>query len=269
VNPKAILVAGASSGIGAACALRLARAGHRVVGVSRSGTVPGQHENLSARVLDIRDPAAVELVVRETVGDLGRLDAVVNSAGIAVAGSLEDSSIELIRAQIDTIVLGATYLIRATTPYLRQFAPSRLIHISSIAVDVPLPMQSLYSASHAAVNGLCGSLRYELEPLGVRVIEIAPGNVRTGMTANRRTAPAGDAYKAAAKAVEANDRYELQGIDPERIAEAVEQVLSARFPPDRRAVGYWHERMSVPLKGILPGRWFRKIIASHYGISGL
>jgi NAD(P)-dependent dehydrogenase (short-subunit alcohol dehydrogenase family) len=269
VNPKAILVAGASSGIGAACALRLARAGHRVVGVSRSGTVPCSHENLSARVLDIRDPAAVELVVKETVRDLGRLDALVNSAGVAVAGSLEDSSIELIRAQIETNLLGASYLIRAAAPYLRQFAPSRLIHISSIAVDVPLPMQSLYCASHAGVNGLCASLRYELEPLGVRVIVIAPGNVRTGMTAHRRTAIAGEAYKAAAKAVEANDQYELHGVESEQIAEAVEQVLFARFPPDRRAVGHWHERMSVPLKGLLPGRWFRKIIASHYGISGL
>jgi NAD(P)-dependent dehydrogenase (short-subunit alcohol dehydrogenase family) len=266
---KAILVTGASSGIGAACALRLARAGHRVVGVSRSGTVPVPHENLSARVLDIRDAAAVEQVVGEAVRDLDRLDAVVNSAGIAVAGSLEDSPIDLIHAQIETNFLGALYLIRAATPYLRQSAPSRLIHISSLAVEVPLPMQSLYCASHAAVNSLCDSLRYELGPLGVRVITIAPGSVRTPLTASRRTAVAGKAYEAAADTVlKANDRDELQGIDPERIAAAVEHALMVRVPPDRRSVGHWHERLSAPQRSVLPARWFRKIIASHYGISG-
>ena len=258
---------GASSGIGAACALRLARAGHRVVGVSRSSTVPGEHENLSARVMDIRDAEAVDRTVREIVAGLGRLDAVVNSAGVAVAGPLEDSSVELIRAQIETTVLGAACLIRATAPYLRQFAPSRLIHISSLAVDVPLPMQSLYSASHAAVSGLCEALRYELEPLGVRVIVIAPGSVRTGLTASRRIASPGDPYREPAqKAMQANDRDELSGIAPDRIAQAVEKALMARFPPGRITVGHWHERLSAPLRRVLPAKLFRRIIASHYGL---
>jgi NAD(P)-dependent dehydrogenase (short-subunit alcohol dehydrogenase family) len=267
LNSKAILISGASSGIGAACALRLARAGHRVVGVSRSGTVPVSHENLTSRPLDVRDAEAVERVVREIVKDLGRLDAVVNSAGVAVGGSLEDLPVELIRAQLETNILGASYLIRATARYLRQFAPSRLIHISSLAVDVPLPMQSLYCAAHAAVSSLCDALRYELEPLGVRVIVVAPGSVRTGLTANRRIAPASAAYRVSAnKAMEANDRDELNGIDPDRIAQAVERVLMASSPPDRLSVGHWHERLSAPLRLVLPAEWFRKIIASHYGI---
>jgi NAD(P)-dependent dehydrogenase (short-subunit alcohol dehydrogenase family) len=90
VGQRVILVTGASSGIGAACAAHLARKGHRVVGVSRSGT----------RRLDIRDPAAVERTVKEVVDELGRLDAVVSAAGIAVAGPLEDTPIELIKAQL-------------------------------------------------------------------------------------------------------------------------------------------------------------------------
>ncbi len=268
MKSKAILVTGASSGIGAACALRLARAGHRVVGVSRSGTVPPGPENLSARVLDIRDPAAVERTVKDVASDLGRLDAVVNAAGIAVAGPLEDTSIDLIRAQLETTLLGAAYLIQTATPYLRRFAPSRLIQISSLASYVALPYQSLYCASHSALNGLCESLRYELEPQGIRVIVIEPGSVRTALTRNRQTALAGDAYRTAAgTALGVNDVDEQQGIDPEKVARVVEEVLTAQSPPDRRSVGHWQERITLPVRGLLPGRWFRRIIASHYHIS--
>jgi NAD(P)-dependent dehydrogenase (short-subunit alcohol dehydrogenase family) len=267
VKPKAILVTGASSGIGAACALHLARVGHRVVGVSRSGTILPGSENLSARVLDIRDPAAVERTLKDVVADLGRLDAVINAAGVAIAGPLEDTPIELIRAQLETTLLGAVYLIRAAAPYLRRFAPSRFVQISSLASHVALPFQSLYCASHSALNGLCESLRYELAPQGVGLIVIEPGSVRTALTKNRRTAIASDAYRTCAEtALGVNDVDEQQGIDSERVARVVEEALMAQSPPDRRSVGHWQERISLPARGLLPGRWFRRIIAARYRI---
>jgi NAD(P)-dependent dehydrogenase (short-subunit alcohol dehydrogenase family) len=265
VKPKVILVTGASSGIGAACALRLARAGHRVVGVSRSGTVLPGSDNLSARVLDVRDPAAVERTVKDIAGDLGRLDAVINAAGVAVAGPLEDTPIDLIRAQLETTLLGAVYLMHTAAPYLRQFAPSRFIQISSLASHVALPYQSLYCASHSALNGLCESLRYELEPQGVRVIVIEPGSVRTAITKNRRTAIASDAYRAAAEtALGVNDVDERQGIEADTVAQLVEELSMAESPPDRRSIGHWQERISLPVRAVLPARWFRRIIAAHY-----
>ena len=268
MKPKAILVTGASSGIGAACALHLARAGHRVVGVSRSGTVLPGSENLSARVLDVRDPAAVERTLRDVVSDLGRLDAVINAAGVAVAGPLEDMPIDLIRAQLETTLFGAVYVIRSAAPYLRRFAPSRFIQISSLASHVALPYQSLYCAGHSALTGLCESLRYELGRQGVRVIVIEPGSVRTAITKNRRTAIAGDIYRTAAQtALGVNDRDEAQGIDAERVASVVEEVLMAQSPADGRSVGHWQERISLPVKRLLPGRWFRRIIEGHYQIS--
>lgn len=264
---KAILVTGASSGIGAACALRLARAGHRVVGVSRSGTVPAA-ERLSARVLDIRDLAAVEQTVQEVVNDLGRLDTVINSAGIAVAGPLEDTPIELIRAQLETTLLGTVHLIRTAVPYLRRFAPARFIQIASIAGQVALPYQPLYCASHFGLIGLCDSLRYELEPQGIHLAAIEPGSVRTPITTNRRTTIAGDVYQTSAEtALAVNDQDEQNGVDPERVAEVVEQVLMAQSPPDRRSVGRWQERIALPARAILPHRWFRRMMEGHYHIS--
>jgi NAD(P)-dependent dehydrogenase (short-subunit alcohol dehydrogenase family) len=266
VKPKAILVAGASSGIGASCALRLARAGHRVVGVSRSGTVPVA-ERLSARVLDIRDQPAVERTMQEVVDDLGRLDAVINAAGIAVAGPLEDTPIELIRAQLETTLLGTVHLIRTAAPYLRRFAPTRFIQIASIAGHVALPYQSLYCASHFGLIGLCDSLRHELEPQGIHLVAVEPGSVRTPITTNRRTTISADAYRNAAQtALAVNDQDEQNGVDPERVAETVERVLMAQSPPDRCSVGHWQERMALPARAILPGRWFRRIMQAHYHI---
>jgi short-subunit dehydrogenase len=130
---------------------------------------------------------------------------------------------------------------------------------------VALPYQSLYCASHSALSGLCESLRYELEPQGVRLIVIEPGSVRTAITKNRRTAIAGDGYRVAAEtALGVNDVDEREGIEAENVARVVEEVLIAQSPPECRSVGHWQERVSLPARSLLPGRWFRRIIAAHY-----
>jgi NAD(P)-dependent dehydrogenase (short-subunit alcohol dehydrogenase family) len=271
IDRQIILVSGASSGMGAACALRLARAGHQVIGVSRSGTVPRDPygvlppENLTARVLDLRDREEVEQTVNAVAGDFGRLDAIVSAGGIAIAGPFEDASPALIRDQIETNLLGPIHLIHAALPHLRRFAPTRLVQVSSIASRVALPYQAAYSATQAAVSALCQSLRYELEPQGVRVVVIEPGNVRTGLTANRRTSIGGDTYRAAAEsALRINDKDELSGIDADRVARAVERALTARSHPYRCSVAHWHERITIPLERLLPARCFRRVIAAHY-----
>lgn len=264
MTSRVILVTGASSGIGAACALRLARAGHRVVGVSRSGWVSA-HASLCARVLDIRDPEQVERTVAGVVDEFGRLDAVVNAAGIAVAGPLEDAPLELVRAQLETNLFGAVCLIRTAAPFLRRFAPSRFVHISSLAAHIALPYQSLYCASHFAVSGLCQSLRYELAPHGVRVILVEPGSVQTPITKNRRTNVVGGVYRAAAqRALDVNDTDERAGIRADQVARVVEKMLTAPSPPDRRSVGHWRERIALPARRFFPARVFRSIIQSHF-----
>lgn len=271
--PRVILVTGASSGIGAGCALRLAEAGHRVIGVSRSGTTPPFAAGtaipplLSTRVLDIRDPLAIEQTVCQVVKEFGRLDAVVNAAGIAIAGPLEDLPVDSVRAQLDTNLFGAVYLLRSSIPFLRRFAPAQFVHISSIAAHVALPYQSLYTASHFGMSGLLQSLRYELAPHGVRVTLVEPGSVQTALTANRQTTIAGPDYlKGAKSALEINDADERRGIQADRVARVVEEILLSYSPPVRRSVGHWHERLMIPLKRVLPARIFEGIIQSHYKV---
>ena len=245
-----------------------------MVGVSRSGALPADSPQdltpgqLAARVMDLRDPLAVERTIQGVVESLGRLDAIVHAAGIAVAGPLENIPIALIREQFEANLLGTAYLIRAAVPYLRRFAPSRIVHISSIAAHVALPYQAVYCASKFAAQGLCESLRYELNPQGIRMIVVEPGSVRTPLTQNRRIVPSGGTCRdAARRALEVNDADERQGIDPERVARLVERVLNSDSPPERCSVGHWQERLTLPARRLLPSRWFRRIIAAHYRIS--
>jgi NAD(P)-dependent dehydrogenase (short-subunit alcohol dehydrogenase family) len=250
----------------------LARAGHLVVAVSRSGTLPPlppaqtfRSTHLFARHLDIRNPQAISTTLTDLVDEFGRLDAVVNSAGIAVAGSLEDTPAEMLEAQLQTNLVGAAHLFRAAIPHLRRFAPSRLVHISSLAAHVALPYQSLYSAAHFGMSGLCQSLRYELAPHGVRVILVEPGSVRTGLTAHRATAAPSRPYLAdATKVLAVNDEDERKGVEPDKIAIELERLLTMKNPPDRLPVGHLEERLSLTAKRFLPGGIFRRIISSHY-----
>jgi len=267
------LVTGASSGIGAACAVRLARSGRHVVGVSRSGTIGGRSPeefdglSLEALRLDIRDPAAIQAAVNGIVERRGRLDSVVNAAGIAVAGSVEDTPIEFVREQLETNLLGAIYLTRAVVPLLRRAAPSSLVHISSIAGQVALPYQSIYCAGKFALEGFCESVRYELERDGIRIHVIRPGSVRTGLTTNRQTASAGAAHSTwAGKALSINDADELKGVDPDDVARIVEKTLHSVSSRRQWSVGHWHERVALPVRAVLPGEWFRRFVGAHYGI---
>lgn len=274
MTEKRILVTGASSGIGRACALRLAAAGHQVIGVSRSeiasdaksGSVPPSG-NIEYLRMDIVDADTVQQTVEEAVSRMGRLDVVINSAGIAVAGSLEDTPLELVRSQMETNLFGAIYLTRAALPHLRHSAPSSLIHISSLAGEVALPYQALYCATKFGLNGFCEALRYELEPQGVRVISVQPGSVRTGLTKNRQTVAASEPYRASADAAMAvNNADEESGVDPVAVARMVEEIICDEKAIGWQTVGHLSERISVSARRLLPDFWFRRIISSHYGI---
>ena len=268
MTSKVAVVTGASSGIGAACARRLARAGWRVVGISRSGTIEGVPElatNLSAHSVDITSEADLEALFDRVVEQLGRLDALVNAAGVAVAGALEDTPPEWVRWQLETNLVAAALLSRAAVPRLRRCAPSVLLHISSLAGRVALPYQSVYCASKFGLEGLCESLRHELEPHRVRVVLVQPGSVRTPLTRNRRTAAASEAYvKAAQAALRINDDDERAGVDPDVIARMVERALEGRLLSSDLPAGHWRERLSWPVKRLLPSGWFRRIVAMHY-----
>jgi NAD(P)-dependent dehydrogenase (short-subunit alcohol dehydrogenase family) len=186
---KTAFVTGASSGIGKAASLALARAGYRVTGTSRRA-VPGEvRDGVRMVTCDVTDEASVAEAVAQAHAELGRIDLLVNNAGYAVSGAAEDSSVEQVRALFDTNFLGVVRVTNAVLPIMRAQGNGRILNIGSVLGLIPGPFGAYYSASKHAIEGYSESLDHEVRPFGIRVAVIEPWATKTSIEAN---SPQGD-----------------------------------------------------------------------------
>jgi NAD(P)-dependent dehydrogenase (short-subunit alcohol dehydrogenase family) len=184
------LVTGCSTGIGYACALELARAGYRVfAGIRRPSSAGPLVEEAAAAGLpvevvsvDVTDDRSVGDGVADVVRRAGRIDLLVNNAGITTSGVLEDLSIEEFRSVIETNLLGAVRTIKAVTPVMRRQGRGCIVNVSSQSGRAAVPVMNAYCSSKFALEGLSESVAQELHPLGIRVVVVEPGAVRTPIT---------------------------------------------------------------------------------------
>jgi NAD(P)-dependent dehydrogenase (short-subunit alcohol dehydrogenase family) len=262
-----VLVTGASSGIGAACAARLAADGHRVFGTTRAEPPPAAG-GVEWLPLDVRDAASAERCVARAIEAAGRLDVLVNNAGVGVAGAVEDTTPDDLVRQLDTNLLGPLRMVRAAAPHMRAQRAGRIVQISSLAGRIGVPFQGAYSASKFALEGLSEALALELRPFGVDVVVVQPGDVRSGFGAARTwtvEARANPLYRErAARAVAAMERAERTGPPPERVAQLVARIVAARRPRLRYVCATPLERSALVLQRLLPARAFEAIIRATY-----
>ncbi len=268
-----VLITGASSGIGRACAEHLAWRGYRVFGTSRRAPLPptpplpGQPVMLPMDVTrDESVQQAVDFVVRET----GRLDVVVNNAGFGIAGAVEDTSVEEAKAQLETNFFGVLRVCRAALPVMRAQGEGLIVNIGSLGGVIALPFQALYSASKFAVEGLTEALRLEVRPFGIRVTLIEPGDMRTSFT-DQRVRVAGWTRESAygpygERVLQVVEHDERSGGSPEAVAVLLERIIRSPNPAPRYRVGPAFQRLAATLKGILPGRLFEWALAKYYRI---
>lgn len=266
---KVALVTGASAGIGMATADRLAANGWSVVGASRRGT--GREPAWQGLVMDVDDDGSVSSGVSWVLERCGRLDAVVAGAGWGLAGPVEQTPIADARAQFETNFFGAVRVVQAALPVMRRAGSGRLVLVSSLGGMIGLPFQAFYSASKFAMEGYGEALAYEVEPFGIHVTLVQPGNIATSFTASRREveAPASgdDPYaEAARRAVARMERDEASGAPAGLVASAVLRVLESRRPPRRVSVGKFGERAGTFAKRLLPYRTFEKAAKSSLGL---
>jgi NAD(P)-dependent dehydrogenase (short-subunit alcohol dehydrogenase family) len=266
-QPRVVLITGASSGIGAACASRLAAAGHRVFGTTR-GAPSAEPRGIEWLTLDVRDAASVTSGVAHALAAAGRIDVLVNNAGNGLAGAVEDTTPEDLVRQLDTNLLGPLRLVRAVVPHMRERGAGRIVQISSLAGRIGVPFQGAYSASKFALEGLSEALALELRPFGIDVVLVQPGDVRSGFGAARawtETARTNGLYRErAARAVAAMERAERTGPPPERVAHLVARIVAARRPRLRYVCATPLERSALLLQRLLPGRVFEAIVRASY-----
>ena len=251
---KVALVTGGSSGIGRAVVRLFESHGWKVRSFSRREGV------------DITDAGAVADAVKRLVEEEGRIDVLVNNAGIGVFGAAEETSIDDVRRLMEVNFVAAASIVQDVLPQMRRQGGGRIVNIASLAASFPLPYQSFYSASKAALLAWTRALDGEVSRFGVHAVAVCPGDVRTGFTDARTCSgkTSSGCYAAQVeRALEKASKSERGGQSPETVAKCVYSCATAKRPPLVATPGAglaWLERVSR----ILPRALVSKLVARIY-----
>ncbi len=266
---KVILVTGASSGIGLACANALQAAGHTVYGSARS---LDRLTSVSFKPieLDVTDDASAKAAIEKIISAEGKLDVLVNNAGNGVAGPAYAMPVEDAKKQFEVNFFGVVRMCGAALPGMLKNNSGMVVNISSLAGLFGLPYQSMYSASKYAVEGYSESLRMELRKTGVKIVVINPGDFKSDFSQNRQkiefTLPHPELKNAYDVAVASMEKDESIAPSPDMLAKKLVSIVSSGSPKHSYLVGLMGQTIAPKLKRILPGSLFEKLMCEHYGI---
>jgi NAD(P)-dependent dehydrogenase (short-subunit alcohol dehydrogenase family) len=252
---RVVLVTGGSSGIGKACADLLPVYGFKVIPASR------YHPEFS---LDVTSDSSVDRLITEIIEKEGRVDAVVNNAGIVIAGAVEDTTPIEAQHQFETNLLGVLRVTRAVLPHMRRQGAGNIINIGSIGGLLAIPYQGIYSASKFALEGLTESLRLEVKQFGIHVSLVEPGDHRTALTRNRVRTAASTYGARAERAIGKMAKDEQSGPDPDGVARVVLKILESKRPRLRYTTGPAIQRAAALLKRIAPYSLIERIMDIYY-----
>jgi len=256
---KTILITGTSSGFGRDTAETLHRAGHTVYASMRG--VQGKNREAAEALrklgiktveLDVSDDASVEAGVENVLAEAGKIDVLVNNAGIASAGVTEAFTTEQAKAIFDTNVIGLLRVTRAVLPSMRRQHDGLIINLGSILGRVTFPFVGIYGASKFAVEALTDSLRYELSQLGVEVVEVQPSGYPTNFFTNLQS-PA---------STEVTKSYGEVGEIPEAMVKSLTASLEGKDAPDPHDVAEAIAKLVGQSKG---SRAARTVVGEPFG----
>jgi NAD(P)-dependent dehydrogenase (short-subunit alcohol dehydrogenase family) len=279
---KVVLITGCSSGIGAATAGRLSRAGHTVYASARrpdtlAELVAGGCRPLS---LDVTDEASMAAAVRQVEAEQGRLDVLVNNAGYGLYGPVEQLPLDELRRQFETNLYGLVRLCQLVLPGMRERRAGRIVNVSSMGGRTTLPGGGAYHASKYAVEAISDALRLEVRRFGIDVVLIEPGVVRTpwserallhqAATGQADGEPAGgDPYADYKQAVSGSFERAYAGplarlsLSPDAVARVIARACQAPRPRTRYLISPL-ARTLVTAKRLLPDRAYDRLLRQQY-----
>lgn len=265
---KVVLITGASSGIGKSTAELLTQKGFIVYGTSRK---PKQDSNdgYSMISLDVTDESSIKNAISSIVKKEGRIDVLINNAGMGITGPVEDTPTEEMKKVFNTNFFGAIDVMKAVIPHMRRNASGSIINVTSIAGYMGLPYRGIYSATKGALELTVEAIRMEVKEFGIQVCNIAPGDVATNIAAGRYHTPVFEdsAYKEKYQAnLDLMDEHVYSGMDPMIMAKKILQVIQTKKPKGHYKVGGFMEKFSIVLKRILPDKMYEKLLMNHYKI---
>lgn len=271
---KVALVTRASSGIGQATALRLRKRGFLVYGVARRTDRMQQlrDEDVRTLAMDVTNDESSTLGVKQILDEAGRIDVLVNNAGYGSYGAVEDVPLEEARRQFEVNLFGAARLIQLVLPGMRARRSGTIINISSMGGKIHTPFGAWYHGTKFALEAVSDCLRMETKPLGIDVVVIEPGAIRTewsGIAADHLDETSGHgAYADDAHAVATafrSDTTAKRSSPPEVVAKAITKAATARRPKTRYAVGAGAKPL-IFLRGALSDRVYDALVRRVSGI---
>ena len=252
---KVAVVTGATSGIGLCVANRLLKEGYKVYGIARR-EFSGDFECFGA---DVRDHERCAEILRTICEREGKIDVLVNNAGMGVAGAIDEISAENIKTICDINLPAACTLCSLAIPYI--CGGGKIINVSSVGGIIPLPYQALYSATKAGLEVFSRAIATELKPRKIKVCAVLPGDTKTGFTDARVCEGVNTRAKRSVKKMEHDEQH---GKSPEYVAKIICKQIKRKNPPLRVSVGGM-SKFEVFLAKILPLRFVNFIVSKIYG----
>lgn len=255
------IVTGASSGIGLATAKMLLSKGIKVYGLAYSDySAPFDYFKC-----DVTDTEKINKILQTIFDNEGHIDLLVNCAGIGISGSVENSPNEKIKKIFDINFFGTVNMCKAVLPYMRNGNFGRIVNISSVAGELPIPFQTFYSATKASIESFTAGLCMEVKPFGIKAVCVLPGDTKTGFTASREKNAVDDkCYKnRIKKSVGQMENDEQHGMTPESVAKVICKTLLKNNPKPINVVGFKY-KFFIFLNKILPKSLVYKILYKMY-----
>ncbi|MBB3109691.1 NAD(P)-dependent dehydrogenase (short-subunit alcohol dehydrogenase family) [Paenibacillus phyllosphaerae] len=270
---RVAFITGTSSGFGMLTAIELAKQQYRVIATMRDprkaaellerAERTGVAERIVILALDVTEPLSIARAVSETLDKYGRIDLLVNNAGFAVGGFVEEVAMDDWRRQMETNFFGLVAMTQAVIPVMRKQSSGIIINIGSVSGRIGFPGYAPYAASKFAVEGFSESLRHELGPLGIHVALVEPGAYRTPIWDKGLEQIRSSGNSPYVRRLEAIMRYARRtsetAPDPQQVADLIGRIARARSPRLRYPIGRG-STLALWGKALLPWKWFERVI---------
>ncbi|MEK8129210.1 SDR family oxidoreductase [Paenibacillus filicis] len=271
---KVALVTGASSGFGLLTAVSLAQSGYQVIATMRNpaaadvlldrASQEGVTERIETALLDVTEPATIDAVVNAIRERYGRIDVLVNNAGFAVGGFIEDVPMEAFRKQLETNLFGLMTVTKSVLPMMREQRTGYVINVGSMSGRYAFPGYGAYAVSKFAVEGFSESLRLEMKPFGVHVVLLEPGAYRTAIWQkgfNTVYAPEGSAYGSRLERIlEITRRTAESAPNPQEVADKIVSIVGISKPRFRYPLGKG-SAFALLARGVVPWSWVERTLS--------
>lgn len=264
---KVVLITGGSSGIGKAIGTYLTEKECIVYGTSRNPERMTNFDVFDLIAMDVTNEESILQGINEVISKEGKIDILINNAGIGITGPVEEIPKEEIHKAFETNLYGPISVIQQVLPHMRKQNKGLIINITSIAGYMGLPYRGIYSATKSALEVITEAMRMEIASFGIEMTNVAPGDFVTNIASSRYHSPTqnGSPYKAPYRSIlQMMDDQVKEGGDPKDIAKLIYKIINVKNPKIHYKTGAFMQKFSIVLKRVLPDKTYERLLRNHY-----